>query len=68
MSEIRSWLTVKQAAFIVSRSATQIYAWIEAGKVVTEIDEKGVKMVQHMSLMRAESETKRGRPKTATRR
>lgn len=68
MSEVRSWLTVKQAAFVVSRSATQIYSWIGAGKLVTEIDEKGVTVVQHLSLMRAESETKRGRPKSATRR
>ena len=67
MSEIRSWLTVKQAAFIVGRSANRIYAWIEAGKVVTKIDEKGVTMVQHMSLMQAEADTRRGRPKTATR-
>lgn len=68
MNEIRSWLTVKQAAFVVGRSVTQIYAWIEAGKVIVQIDAKGLKLVQRMSLMRAESETKRGRPKSAARR
>lgn len=68
MNEIRSWLTVKQAAFLVGRSANRIYSWISDGKVITRVDEKGVTEVQHLSLMSAEAATKRGRPRTTARR
>lgn len=64
MNEIRSWLTVKQAAFIVGRSANRIYAWINEGKVESQLDANGITQVGHMSLMRAEAATKRGRPRT----
>ena len=59
---VKPWLTVKEAAFIVGRDASRIYAWIESGKVVSRTDEKGVTEVGHLSLMRTESEMKRGRP------
>ena len=66
MNQIRPWLTVKQAAFLVGRSATQVYAWIRADKVETRVDEHGVTLVGHLSLMRAEAAMKRGRPRIQT--
>lgn len=62
MSQIKAWLTVKEAAFVVGRDASRIYAWLAAGKLDTQVDASGVTQVGHLSLMRAESEIRRGRP------
>lgn len=66
MSAPKSWLTVKEAAFFVGRDPSRIYAWIDQEKVITQTDEKGVTLVGHLSLMRAEAATRRGRPRRDT--
>lgn len=64
MNTIKSWLTVKEAAFIVGRTPKTIYGWVSDKDIEHRVNEHGVTEIGHMSLMRTEAATRRGRPPT----
>lgn len=69
MSDVKEWVTVKEAAFLAGRDVRQIYRWIDNGLLATRKSTSGVTMVLSKAVQRIEPEIKRGRPKgKATRR
>lgn len=63
MTEPRHWITVAEAAALAERHPSQIYRWIEAGRLATRTNAEGVTQVLSKAIMRVESEVKRGRPR-----
>lgn len=66
MNQIKPWLTVREAAFILSKDQSRIYIWIRDRGLEARTNEAGVVEVSHLALMRMESETTRGRPRHTT--
>lgn len=57
---VKSWLTVKEAAFLVGKDTSRIYRWISDRGLEHRVNSQGVTEVAHMALMRMEAETRRG--------
>lgn len=59
----KEWMTVAAAAKYVGRDVSQLYRWIDQGKLATRRDAKGVTEVLAKAARRIANETKRGRPR-----
>lgn len=59
----KEWVTVKEAAMLVGRHTSRIYAWIDQGRLATRVNADGVTEVLSRATIRIESEVKRGRPR-----
>ncbi len=59
---MKSWLTVKEAAYVVGRHQSRIYRWIENGTLGSRTSPTGVLEVSAADVARVESVTRRGRP------
>lgn len=60
MSEIKPWLTVKEAAFLIGKDTSRIYRWISERGLENRVTSSGIAEVSHRALMLMESETRRG--------
>lgn len=66
---MKEWITVAEAAVLVGRHPSRIYAWIDQGRLATNVNASGVTEVLSKAVRRIEGEVKRGRPRgTPTRR
>lgn len=63
MNEPTIWITVAEAAILAGRHPSQIYRWIEAGRLATRTNTEGVTQVLSKSVIRVEATVKRGRPR-----
>lgn len=58
----KDWITVAEAAALAGRSRRAIYDWINAGRLATRVNARGVTEVLAKAVSRVETEVKRGRP------
>lgn len=63
MTEIKPWLTVAEAAFLVGRHPKNVYRWIESGQLQAKQGSDRVTVVRASDAQRIASVTKRGRPR-----
>lgn len=66
MGQMKTSLTVKEAALVVSRNVDTIYEWIEKGKLTAERNAEGILEVTTSALLHTENTTRRGRPRKQT--
>lgn len=64
MAEMREWITVKEAAVLVSRDKRQIYRWIERDRLATRRNNEGILEVLSKAIVRVEKTVIRGRPRS----
>ena len=62
MSQMKEWLTVIEAAFLVGRKKSSVYEWVKSGKLPSRVGVDGVTEVATQDVMRVEATVKRGRP------
>lgn len=60
---MKEWITIREAATLVGRHVSRIYAWIDGGLLATRANEHGVTEVLSKAVVRIEGEVKRGRPR-----
>lgn len=65
MAEPKEWVTVKEAAVLIGRHVSQVYRWINAGRLASRTNASGVTMVLSKALLRVEPSVRRGRPRGA---
>lgn len=66
---MKEWITIAEAAVLVGRHRSQIYRWIDAGRLATRVNAEGITEVLSKAVRRIEGEVRRGRPRgAATRR
>ncbi len=66
---MKEWITIREAALLVGRHVSRIYAWIDGGLLATRVNDAGKTEVLSKAVQRIEGEVKRGRPRgAATRR
>lgn len=63
MAEPKEWVTAKEAAALIGRHVSQIYRWIDAGRLATRVRADGVTVVLSKAVLRIEPSVKRGRPR-----
>lgn len=63
MTQMKEWVTVKEAATLVGRHAAQIYRWIDAGRLASRVNPNGVTEVLAKAVLRIEPTVRRGRPR-----
>lgn len=63
MPELKEWVTIREAALLAGRHVSQIYRWIDAGRLATRVSSAGVTMVLSKAVLRIEATVKRGRPR-----
>lgn len=63
MPEPKEWVTAKEAAVLISRHVSQIYRWIDAGRLASRTNASGVTMVLSKAVLRIEPSVRRGRPR-----
>lgn len=66
MSEPKEWVTVKEAAVLIGRHVSQVYRWIDAGRLATRVRADGVTVVLSKAVLRIEPSVRRGRPRGST--
>jgi predicted site-specific integrase-resolvase len=59
---VKEWLTIPEAAALVGRDKTNVYAWIRAGRLTTRNAADGTMEVRATDVTRVEATVKRGRP------
>lgn len=59
---MKHWVTVAEAAALVGRHPSRIYAWIDQGRLATQTNSDGVTEVLSKAVRRIEGEVRRGRP------
>ena len=57
------WITVAEAADLVFRHKSQIYRWIDAGRLATYVSSAGVTHVLSKAVLRVSGEVRPGRPR-----
>lgn len=62
MTELKEWVTVKEAAFLADRHVSRIYRWIDTGLLATRVNSAGVTQVLAKAVLRVEPSVRRGRP------
>lgn len=62
MAEPKEWVTAKEAAVLIGRHVSQIYRWIDAGRLATRVRADGVTVVLSKAVLRIEPSVRRGRP------
>ncbi|WP_396657593.1 helix-turn-helix domain-containing protein [Microbacterium oxydans] len=68
MAEPKEWVTVKEAAVLIGRPVSQVYRWIDAGRLATRVRADGVTVVLSKAVLRVEPSVRRGRPRGTARR
>lgn len=63
MPEPKEWVTIREASVLVGRHVSQIYRWIDAGRLATRTSPSGVTQVLTKAVLRIEPSVRRGRPK-----
>jgi len=63
MAEPKEWVTAKEAAVLIGRHVSQVYRWIDAGRLATRTNAAGVTQVMSKAVLRIEPKVKRGRPR-----
>lgn len=63
MPEPKEWVTIREASLLANRHVSQIYRWIDAGRLATRTNASGVTMVLSKAVLRIEPSVKRGRPR-----
>lgn len=63
MLEPKEWVTVKEAAVLIGRHVSQVYRWIDAGRLATRTNTAGVTQVMSKAVLRIETSVRRGRPR-----
>lgn len=63
MAEPKEWVTIREASVLVGRHVSQIYRWIDAGRLATRNSATGVTQVMSKAVLRIEPDVKRGRPR-----
>lgn len=63
MTEPKEWVTIREAAALVGRHVSQIYRWIDAGRLATRTNTAGVTQVLSKAVLRIEPSVRRGRPR-----
>lgn len=63
MADPKEWVTVKEAAALIGRHASQVYRWIDAGHLASRVRADGVTVVLSKAVLRVEPSIKRGRPR-----
>lgn len=66
MPEPKEWVTVKEAAVLVGKSARTIYEWIEDDRLASRLDSQSRMVVLSKALLRIEPTIRRGRPRGRT--
>lgn len=65
MPEPKEWVTAKEAAVLIGRHVSQIYRWIDAGRLAARTNASGVTQVMSKAVLRIEPSVRRGRPRGA---
>lgn len=65
MPEPKEWVTAKEAAVLIGRHVSQVYRWIDAGRLATRVRADGVTVVLSKAVLRIEPQVRRGRPRGA---
>jgi hypothetical protein len=60
---VKEWITVAEAAALVGRHRSRIYAWIDQGRLATRVNSEGVTQILSRAVRRVEGEVTRGRPR-----
>lgn len=63
MTEPKEWVTIREAAILAGRHVSQIYRWIDAGRLAARLSADGVTLVLSKAVLRIEPEVRRGRPR-----
>lgn len=63
MHEPKEWVTIREAAVLAGRHVSQIYRWIDAGRLATRVNASGVTQVMSKAVLRIEPTVRRGRPR-----
>lgn len=63
MPEPKEWVTAKEAAVLIGRHVSQIYRWIDAGRLATRTNSDGVTQMMSRVALRVEPQVRRGRPR-----
>lgn len=63
MGELKEWVTIREASVLAGRHVSQIYRWIDAGRLATRVSSSGVTMVLSKAVLRIEPTVRRGRPR-----
>jgi predicted site-specific integrase-resolvase len=58
---MKPWLSVKEAALVACRNQSNIYEWIQSGKLPHTINANGRMVVSSDDVLRVEASMKRGR-------
>ncbi|GAA1207324.1 hypothetical protein GCM10009587_05850 [Microbacterium maritypicum] len=67
MPEPKEWVTAKEAAVLIGRHVSQVYRWIDAGRLATRTNTEGVTQVMSKAVLRIEPSVRRGRPRRTAR-
>lgn len=65
MPEPKEWVTAREAAALIGRHVSQVYGWIDAGRLATRVRADGVTVVLSKAVLRIEPHVRRGRPRGA---
>lgn len=65
---MKEWVTIREAAILANRHVSQIYRWIDAGRLATRTSPEGVTQVMSKAVLRIEPGVRRGRPRGSTER
>lgn len=63
MNTMKEWVTIREAAVLANRHVSQIYRWIDSGRLATRISPEGVTQVMSKAVLRIEPSVRRGRPR-----
>lgn len=66
MTDLKEWITIREASVLVGRHVSQIYRWIDAGRLATRTNADGVTLVLTKAILRVEPSVRRGRPRGTT--
>ncbi len=64
----QEWVTAKEAAALIGRHVSQVYRWIDAGRLAARLRADGVTVVLSKAVLRIEPSIRRGRPRGSGRR
>jgi transposase len=68
MPEPKEWVTAREAAALIGRHVSQVYRWIDAGRLASRTNAEGVTQVMSKAVLRIEPQVRRGRPRGTARR
>lgn len=65
MNQVKEWVTIEEAAYLVGRHKSRLYRWLDKGLLRHRRGEKGLLEVASADVTKAEETTRRGRPRKA---